>query len=251
MGRDIIRPLYKSHEPFQEVPEGTGFRGVLMYNETEDKIQCHTCGKWFHALGGHLKSHKTTADDHRMKYGLNFNIALCGTEVAAMRRQLISRNFIEHKSSRPRPKKGKRVFQRQAGTKTVAQQNKFGLCELQMKTRYFVVKGIVGHSPTQEEIRKFDSALYSAIERRHGNINTFREVIKEKTMTIADHHTMPDVRLIAALRKKAQILGRAPKIRDFLKATDEFPYYGTILNRFGGWVTALRIAGLGEQEGVL
>ena len=36
----MIRPLYKSVEPFMEVPMGHGFLGVVMYDEDDDKVQC-------------------------------------------------------------------------------------------------------------------------------------------------------------------------------------------------------------------
>lgn len=243
----MIRPLYKAHEPFMEVKAGFGFMGVLNYDDEADKVQCHECGNYFAALGGHIKTHKLTADAYRIKYGLNFNIALCGTNISAMRREKVTEDFVNHGSSRPRPGKGKRAAQRHEGTKTVAQQNKYGLCDLQMKTRYRIVKEIVGKIPTEADLRVHDHALYSAIERRCGTLNDFRSKIGEKVMTTADWQTKPDIELVAALRRKAKELKRIPRVRDFQKARDGYPFYGTILKRFGGWSTALRISGIGES----
>lgn len=240
----MIRPLYKAHEPFMEVKAGFGFMGVLNYDDEADKVQCHECGNYFAALGGHIKSHGLTADAYRIKYGLNFNIQLCGRGISAMRRETISDDFINHRFSRPKPKRGHRAKPRQEGTTTVAQQNKYGLCELQMKTRYLIVKAAVQKIPTEADLRSFDHALYSAIERRYGTLNAFRAKVGEKVMTTADWHMKPDVELVAALRRKAKEIRREPRTRDFQKAQNGYPFYGTIINHFGGWKTALRIAGL-------
>lgn len=245
-GGNIIRPLFKAREPFQESKSGHGYIGVLMYNEADDTIQCHECGEFFKALGAHIKSHSLSADAYRLRHGLNLNIALCGRTVAAMRRDNIKRQFFNHKKSRPKPM-GRASPKRQHGTKAVSYQNKFGLCDLQMKTRYEIVRSIVGKMPTEAELRKHDHALYSAIERRFGTLNTFRVSIGERPMTTAEYHMKPDFEIIGALRSKAMELERPPTTRDFAKAAKGSPHYDTILKRFGGWKTALHIAGIPEM----
>lgn len=45
--------------------------GVLEY-DSEDKIQCHICGRWYRGLNNHVwKTHGWTADDYREEFGLN------------------------------------------------------------------------------------------------------------------------------------------------------------------------------------
>jgi hypothetical protein len=49
-----------------------GELGVLAYDGTEDKVQCHICGEWFRALATHvLRTHGWTADEYRQEFGLN------------------------------------------------------------------------------------------------------------------------------------------------------------------------------------
>lgn len=40
----MIKPLYKAQAPFMEVKRGYGYQGVVMYDDAEDKVQCHICG---------------------------------------------------------------------------------------------------------------------------------------------------------------------------------------------------------------
>ena len=246
--KGIVRPLYKAHEPFMDVSDGVGFLGVVQYRETDDTVQCHICAKWFKALGAHIKGHGMSADEYREKYGLNFNLALCGTEIAAMRRANVTEKFIWHTKARPMVRRGRVSKPRHIGTATFAQKNKYGLCDLQMKARYEIVRKIVRRLPTTGDLKMYDAALLSAVERRFPKkpLSSFRADIGETPMSIADHRRIPDIEIVAALRKMAKMKGRAPRAKDFPKAACK-----TILRRFGGWVTALRIAGLGEQEKIL
>lgn len=243
----MIRPLYKAKEPFQEVAAGHGFIGVIMYDEDEDKVQCHMCGRWFSFLGSHLKSHKTSADKYKMANGLTLKVNLCGKRMSAQRRtQMLDE--IQQKGRHLAWQKNRKVAsqkKRQHGTKTVQSQNKFGLCELQMKARYEVVRKIVGTMPTEGHIRKHDHALYSAIERRYKTINKWREHVGDKPMTAAQHSQFPDIDLVASLRRKYAEVGRIPKTKDFQKAAKGYPQYGTIIERFGSWKAALEVSGIG------
>lgn len=46
--------------------------GILAYDEIEDKVQCHICGKWFRGLNTHvLRTHGWSGDDYREEFGLN------------------------------------------------------------------------------------------------------------------------------------------------------------------------------------
>ena len=49
-----------------------GQAGILAYDDVEDKVQCHICGKWFRGLNNHVwKTHDLSADDYREEFGLN------------------------------------------------------------------------------------------------------------------------------------------------------------------------------------
>lgn len=49
-----------------------GELGILAYDATRDKVQCHICGRWLRALGNHIRQkHGWTLDDYRDEFQLN------------------------------------------------------------------------------------------------------------------------------------------------------------------------------------
>lgn len=56
--------------------EWHGELGVL--KESNGKVECHICGKWFIELGRHVSAkHKVSADEYRAYFGLATKRALC------------------------------------------------------------------------------------------------------------------------------------------------------------------------------
>lgn len=69
-----------------------GQLGVLAYDEIEDKVQCHICGKWFTSVAVHvIQKHRWTADEYREEFGLNRGQALCSSSLSEKHR----RHFTE------------------------------------------------------------------------------------------------------------------------------------------------------------
>lgn len=244
----MIRPLYKAHEPFMEVPTGHGFQGVIMYDDKEDKIQCHLCGKWFAFLTPHLnREHRKTADDYRLAFGLPMRIGLCGAAVSRQRsvnaRHLIAENkgFSASAGKLSKNFHKKRRYKRKPGSLHAASVNRVGLCLLQMKARYEVVAHTVGHYPTKAEIKQYDPRLERAMVRRHGGLNGFRKVhglpLRYKRPVI---HT--EIVIAAFLRNLSRELQRKPRSVDILPG--EAVSRQTIYNKFGSWEAALQYAGI-------
>jgi hypothetical protein len=239
--------MFPAQGPFVKTKTDFGYSGVVEYDETNDTIRCHECGKWFHYLGPHLRAiHKTTTSAHKIKFGLNLNMPLCGKRLSEQRRnQLTEQNKMEGwKKIKRRSRRAVSKKKRQNGNATEASKNRYGLCDLQMKTRYEFVKAEVGHQPTTQELKKHDPALLSAIERRSGTLNKFRESIGDRPMTAQEHQMVSEADLMALLRKWAKENGRVPRAADFKKATGEYPQYTTYYGRFGSWSNAISLAGL-------
>ena len=54
-----------------------GERGVLLYDDLMDRVQCHACGRWYQKItAGHLKHHGLTIPEYKELYGLNIGTAL-------------------------------------------------------------------------------------------------------------------------------------------------------------------------------
>lgn len=243
----MIRPMFDAKAPFVKSKGEFGYSGVIEYDEEDDTIRCHECGKWFQYLGPHLRAiHKTTAAAHKMKFGLNLNMPLCGKKTSEQRRlQMTEQIMISGWNlSHGRTIKKKDRKKRQHGTKTEASKNRYGLCELQMKTRYEMVKQKVGHQPTTGEIKIHDHALLSAIERRFETLNKFRVSVGDRQMTAQEHSMLDESELLNSLIRWKDENGRNPRASDFKEAKNGFPQYTTIWGRFGSWSNALSLAGL-------
>ncbi len=248
-----IKPLYKAQAPFMEVKRGHGFQGVVMYDDAEDKVQCHICGAWFGNLGQHTKrSHDMQIDDYKMEYGLSLRTALCSKKISAAHRKTGLRLYKNKANGLIRCSKMNRTRRRHMALKQVNRQdpnssmqakNSRGLCDLQIRARYEVVKNISGRIPTHGDFLKHDPKLYGTACVRFGTPNGFRKWLGERTLTASEYTKVPDLTLISALRKKAAIVGRV-KVKHFNKATKEYPHYTVIYRAFGSWANALRMAGL-------
>lgn len=242
----MIRPLYKSIAPFMEVKSGYGYLGVVMYDDHEDKVQCHICGSWFSALGLHVKSaHKVEVDNYKMDHGLSLRTALCSKKLSQSHSRSALRLYSGKKwaltrgtlgKRRRHPKPPKRYY-----TQTIQAKNTRGLCDLQIQGRYDVLKKIVRREPTYGDYQKHDRKLWATMCARYGTINNFRKHMGGTEMNNSEWRMIPDTNLIAALRSKASSLKRLPKTLDF---QSHRPNVATFYRHFGSWSNALRMAGL-------
>lgn len=242
----MIKTLYKAQEPFMEVKHGHGYQGVLMYDDIEDKVQCHICGLWYVNVGSHTnQKHKVHADEYKMRYGLTLRTALCSVGLSNRRREATNK-AIENGTIRPDIASKKASFNnqkkrsyRQIGTQTNQYYNKNGLCDLQIVTRYNVVKSIVGHEPFMSEIIQYDKKLYhSGIVPRYGNLENFKKNLMIVAVKLPPLNKIESTDLIASLRKFAHENKRTPRVTDF--APKHKPFY----RAFGSWSNALRTAGI-------
>lgn len=245
----MIRPLYKAQAPFMEVARGSGFQGVIMYDDAEDKVQCHICGKYYSLLGKHVSAtHNMTTEDYKIEYGLSLGVALCGTGISALRSKLGRKLFADGKFQRLECRKGvRRKLPRRKPNSSIQTKNKFGLCDMQILARYEVVKKICGRIPMDGDFRKHDRMLFQSMKARHGTINAFRKHIGEQELTRSQAvklYSIPKLDLIAALRSYQHKYGRRPTARAFDKGNHNGPCRTTFYREFGSWDNALHSAGL-------
>lgn len=241
----MIRPLYKAHEPFMEAPAAYGFLGVIMYDDKEDKVQCHVCGGWYRHVGSHAHvTHKISGEDYKDRFGLTRKIALCSMAVSK-KRAAVMNNLRSSGRMPPCKRMSKSFYKRRKyrnGQATVSFKNRNGLCDLQMFTRYEVVKNIVGREPTCNDLRKYDSSLMGVIGNR-GTLNEYKESIGKPTRARA-RPSIPDIELVAQLRKWAKENNNRPRSCDFLIKKNGYASRTVFQEHFGSWNNALRIAGI-------
>lgn len=251
----MIRPLYKSVEPFMEVPKGFGFLGVIQYDDQEDKVQCHICGKWFKSLPQHfISAHKISTEDYRDMFSLPLRGGLTSVGFSACRSKVASRpeNIKRLKKIRSwtwdKPGNQKLCWNRRNGRRIklglsrLASKNKKGLCPLQIEARYAVVKKIVGREPKLLDIRQYDRQLHTRLVKQG-----FNEWKKEHGITVRPIGAIPqfgNLSLIAFLRKWVHHHGKLPSCNAFHRAINGYPSANVYLRAFGSWQNALTQAGL-------
>jgi hypothetical protein len=176
----MIRPLLPAKPPFKKASSGHGMIGLIMYDDSDDKVQCHNCGRWLKAIGGrHLANEGMTGDEYREEHGLTFNYPLCGEGLSSTRRKKITYKFVRAGADmRKRRKKNRKAKPnkkpRHIGTAMQSQRNKNATCDKQIRERYDAIKASLGHDPSSPELRMKNRALLEAITRWHGSLNKFR-----------------------------------------------------------------------------
>jgi hypothetical protein len=238
-----IELVYKAVEPFEKLVDGFGYRGVLLRDTIEDKLQCHVCGKWYKAVATHARfAHGMTARDYKITYGLPLQSAICSRSTSAK----LHDNGIKHKNNLNRCARTKKWLQQvRKGVKhkknNAAFQNKLGTCAEQIYRRFLVVADMAGKEPTFGDIKQYDPKLFAAIVRRYGNLDNFRvkyDFTRNRSKEITDES------IIAALRKFYITRKRLPRQVDFAIAGKGKPSKNAIYNHFGSWRRALATADL-------
>lgn len=254
---DSVYPLYKDqmHEPYMEADNGIGYKGVVMYDEKEDKVQCSECGKWVKKITNrHLQMHNfDTHKDYKDKFSLDYKTPLCGKSTSNKSRQAAlkaslttewiaqkesNKEFIKSISSKGAVAKSKK------GT-TIQESNKIGLCDAQIVSRWYIVQQQIGHIPSSVDLKKYDSQLYYGIIKRHGSLSVASKKFGFTSLAPGQRSTgiYTDIQLIASLRNFVISEKRIPLYKDFYNRK---PTYKTIIDRFGSWRRAKMMAGLDQ-----
>ena len=245
----MVSPLYKVHEPFMEVQTGYGYQGVVMYDDQEDKMQCHICGEFYALLGKHsAMAHGVDSAAYRTQFGLSSKMALCSKRFSRLHREHIERhpemkvvgakNFKKHRPAYSAAKWSKIA---KTGKAVMSRQNTLGLCELQMRARWDVVEKIVGREPSYKDLLKYDRVLLHRILNT-GTLNGYRQKIGAKQHRPGSLPTDKLV-IIAAMRKWASDKQKKMSSYRWVKSRQR-PAIECIYKQFGSWQQAMTAAGL-------
>lgn len=252
----MIRPLYKAVEPFMEVKRGYGYQGIVQYDDQEDKLQCHICGEWYTSLAMHVRRyHKIAVADYRDEYGLPVSGGLLALKSSARRSEVARRpenmkriKYQLKKWGISHPRKRSCALRKSIRHNTIAHnrmsfKNGKGLCDLQIKARYDVVRNIVGHSPSLPEILKYDSSLGTKLHRI--GFNKWKRKHGLKPLGVGN--PFGDIKLISYLRSWASRNKKRAHVTmwhyDKTKPKT-FPSGITFVRNYGSWQNAIIQAGL-------
>jgi hypothetical protein len=246
-----VYPLYKEqmHEPYMDNGKG-GYKGVVLYDESEDKIRCEECGGWFLSLAPHIKIHKMSGEEYKDEHGLFHNVALCSQKISNAH----SSSALKHNSFRKNLLKGKKY--NKGDTKFLKasklmnskaqHKNKFGFCDAQVAARLEVVKEMSSKKRLQSsDIRRHDHNLYLWLRSTYGSISKGCKKfgIKESRHS---QEFYEDANLIGLLRKFVIKNKRMPRknriMNDFCGGI--LPTEKVFSRVFGSWRRAKMMAGL-------
>lgn len=176
--------VYAEKAPYTTA--GFGDLGVLRYNETEDKVQCHECGKWFMFLGKHVCVNRLTARGYKRKYGLRLSTALASPKYVARLREKFQRaELLKQRFTAEGRRLGQRNGPLRMNSATVYAsrvarpelQNKRMRCQAQIMADYYSLRVRLGRIPTQEEFLRFTGVEKSVIKIRFSG-KTWSEFVR-------------------------------------------------------------------------
>ncbi len=151
---DIV-PLYQPKGPLTAVEAGFGYKGTLLYDRANGRVQCHVCGRWYRSVGVHAAMiHKMLAREYKLAYGLRHRTALCGeaTRVSLVKNyesRLADGSMIQFCGgyNGQRPGKHKRTG------RSMQWRNMHGVCPEQILDRLRHLAEQSGYTPTEKEIK--------------------------------------------------------------------------------------------------
>ena len=261
---DSVYPLYKGEAPYMENDNGIGYKGVVMHDEDEDKVQCSECGKWFSDLGTHLgahghSSHGITVKDYREKHGLLTSVQLCSKRKS----RLLSENMKKRwrrgdmdnslkNLEKGRVDHGEKI---KASKQKMQHKNKFGYCDAQIAARIVIVRDQASKQDisnlAMSDIQKYDHPLYKALVRKYGSLKLAVGALGLSSRLRKKRYT--DSEIIALLRNWVMEHKKIPAANDITARKNPIKVgggynlgIGTIYNHFGSWRRAKMMAGLDQ-----
>ena len=138
---------YDDKSPFQ--PSGRSIQGAIEYDPRENQIRCHECGKWFSAVGSHLRSHRIDPNAYKATHGLNKGTSLCSPSLSSVHRDIsIRMGTGKHLSPKPFAKGHRASWIK--GKPQWELRNLRNRCVLQLKSKILKIAAELSRAPTQK-----------------------------------------------------------------------------------------------------
>ncbi len=186
--------ITKYIEPFVPVKGGHGFIGVVAEDVESGKLQCHVCGVFLEMLCSHYSvKHGMDGKEYRAKFGLLESTALKTVRIRTEQSKRVSKmqkdgrmNIGNRKNINGKSygfQKGNSFAGNRLGKpKAVEHQNKFGVCDEQIKTAILKLAEKLGKTPTLNDLRdEYSQAFLSVLHLRYKSyIGYCKYIIKMK-----------------------------------------------------------------------
>jgi len=263
--------------PFTPVPEewGHGYLGAILYDNVEDKIQCHACGGWFRQIStGHLRSANCSGlmsnlNEYKREYGFPKSLALQAEGTREKRIEMAKRHIqagtfkpfkegevrtkamsakaiaIKHGDRKNGPKERSRRKQQQLSGEsprlssqwTIFDDNKKIRCawQLEDELRQYIQED--GRIAKKEELPIW---LTGILQYRYGSFNKALVALNIEGRAKGKRYSV--AWLLQQLRRFQEEYGRPPVASD--TRLGMFPACTTYANYFGSWSNAKKLAGV-------
>lgn len=169
--------------PFEKNEGNYGFKGVVMEDFKDGRLQCCICGRWLEQLPSHIsRKHKITTDEYRKRFGLLKSTALKskririlhGKVMTGLRKKKNSKNLYSFKKS------NSHAGNRKNKPKAVESQNKYGVCELQVIEMVDTLRKEMGRTPTLTHLNERYGARFSVLV--HKRFNSYVKLCKDMNL---------------------------------------------------------------------
>jgi len=269
--------------PWTVVPEGEGhgYLGAIQYDEEEDKVQCHACGKWFKQITTqHLQSAQCSGlvsniYEYKIIFGFPQSMRLSSPSTHEKRvrnaRRLIGKGSLipgkkgdkrtanllkkalqaKKKNDELRKKTTKRILGTESATPffTLNQQNTCYPAQLGHALKK--ITQMLGRTP---KITELPNELRHSLTSRYGTYNEALTVFgiepRRYNQKRGKHRICyTDVQLLDMLRKFKEKHDREP-LRSDTGPGQFLPSSQTYRNHFGSWTKAKALAGVRDSHNI-
>ena len=216
--------LYKDKAPF--VPSGKSVAGALEYDEPNDSMKCHECGKFFKALARHVhKDHGMSARVYKRKHGLNQTSALVSEST---RHKLSVKAKARHDkvgsppawSDPKRAKKAIEAKKKSPYTRRLSsseRRNAQGHCKAQLMQKIRDVSKVLKRTPSRSELDEYGVPTSSLVH----HFGSLTEAVKlaglvpNGNIGQKNHKKYSEEYLLRNIRLFAANHGRLPTASDY------------------------------------
>lgn len=228
--------IEKWEPPFAPVHNGFGYIGIVAEDSKTGDLQCHICGKWFQMLCSHYSTkHKLTGVEYRKKFELLSSTALKSKRIRLIQSKTITKLQKEGRMNvgNRRNKNGKKygftkknpeAANRKGTKRAKEQQNKYGVCDLQIMTKIIKLSKKLGKTPSLGEIQKeYGGGIITIMHLRYGSYIKYCRNYLKLTPLRSNHNPTPikerREKLLEAGRKAIKA-GKKQTIHSLLSRND-------------------------------
>ena len=142
--------------PFEKNNTGFGFKGVVVEDFGNGKIQCSICGEWFEQMAQHLNHrHRLTSLQYKRIFGLLLSTALKSKRMRLKQAEVMIKMRKSHPKHRMKFKRSNEFAGNRKGIKKAEEsKNKYGVCDLQIMQKVIELKEELGKVPTLVDLKE-------------------------------------------------------------------------------------------------